>query len=282
MARCGCSGGSCSCLVTGSGAVTVTGTGSVNSPYIVSADLNLQVTDTSTIDLAITGDGSVASPWTISAGALISLDELTDVDTTSATTGQVLAKQADGQWRGVAATTAPTGAITLSSTGGLQGDGSGGNPLSIKLPGSSGLILDATGLRMSGGGAWTTFTPTLTGTTTNPAIGNGSLTGAYSQQGKNVSVNIDVVIGSTTTRGVGAWLFALPVTPLASRWHSLSVSIVASGVADYVGTARIQGSTRVERTFIATSTAAQALSHSVPASLPAGSHINITGTYEAA
>lgn len=267
----------------GSGAITVTGAGSQSNPYIVSGGLNLSVADTSTVDMTISGDGSIGTPYVLSGTASLDLNALTDVDTAAATTGQVLAKQASGQWIGVAATTAPTGAINLSSTGGLQGDGSAGSPLGIKLAPSSGLTLTASGLALSaGGGAWTSYTPTWTATTTNPAIGNGSLVGAYTQVGKTVTVSIRLVTGSTTTRGVGYWQFALPVAPVAARHQVAAMQVSATGVADYTGTAKIEGLTRFERLHIATSTAAQAMSHSVPASMPAGSAINITGVYEAA
>jgi hypothetical protein len=268
-------------LVQGSGAITVTGTGSVSSPYEVSASLNLAVIDSSTVDLSLTGDGSIATPWTIGASTNLQLAEITDVVTAGATTGQVLAKQAGGDYAFVAPTTAPAGTINLSSTGGLQGDGSGGNPLAIKLPGSSGLILDATGLRMSGGGAWTSYTSTLTATTTNPSIGNGAIDAAYSQQGKIVTFAIECSIGSTTTRGVGTWQFSLPVAPRASRYTAVAAAVTANGIADYTAVGRIQGAQRIERVLIATSAAANSLSHSMPASLPAGSLILISGTYEA-
>lgn len=265
----------------GSGAITVTGTGSVSSPYTIAASLNLAVVDSATVDLSLTGDGSVANPWTIGASTNLQLSEITDVVTAGATTGQVLAKQANGTYAFVAATTAPTGAINLSSTGGLQGDGSAGNPLAIKLPANSGLTLDSTGLKMTGGGAWTSYTCTLTATTTNPSIGNGSIDAAYSQQGKIVTFAIECSIGSTTTRGVGVWQFSLPVAPRASRYTAVPAAVTASGIADYTAIGRIQGQQRVERVLIATSTAANALSHSTPASLPAGSLILISGTYEA-
>lgn len=265
----------------GSGAVSVSGTGSVTSPYVVSAALNLGVQDSPTIDLTVSGDGSVASPWVISGSAILGLGQLTDVITAGAATGQVLAKQADGTYKFVAASTAPVGTINLSSTGGLQGDGSAGSPLSIKLPGSSGLILDATGLRVSGGGAWTTYTSTITATTTNPALGNGTIEAAYSQQGKTVTVSIALTIGSTTTRGVGYWMFSLPVAPV-SRWQVLNVGVVSTTVGVFAGSAWVQGNTRVERCWVSTSTAAQGLAHNMPSSFPAGSKVIITGSYEAA
>jgi hypothetical protein len=267
-------------MVQGSGAVAVTGTGSVSSPYIISASLNLSVLDSSNVDLSITGDGSVGSPWIISAVANVDLNGLTDVDLAGAATGQVIARQSDGIWRPVAPTTAATGALTISSTLGLQGDGSGGSPLGIKLAPSSGLTLSASGLAMTGGGAWTAYTPALTATTTNPSIGNGSITGAYSQQGKTVAFSIDLRVGSTTTRGVGRWYLSLPVPPVA-RLQAATVYLYVVGVGEYVGSAKIEGGI-INNIQISTSTHAQALSHSLPATLPAGSPLIITGTYEAA
>lgn len=266
-------------MVQGSGAVSVTGVGSVASPYVVSADFNLGAGDTSTVDMTVTGDGSIASPWIISASAVMDLDDLLDVDTTGVATGQVLARQSDGMYRFVAPTTAPAGTINLSSTGGLQGDGSAGTPLSVKLAPSSGLTLDATGLKISGAGDWTAYTPVLTASTTNPSIGNGSITGAYSQVGKTVNFSIDLRIGSTTTRGVGRWYLSLPVVPNA-RLQTVGLYMYVVGVAEYVGQAKIEGG-KINNMQISTSTHSQALSHSVPASLTAGSPILITGVYEA-
>lgn len=61
-------------------------------------------------------------------------------------------------------------------------------------------------------GAWTAYTPTWTGGTTNPVIGNGTLTGLYMQIGKTVFFRMRMVAGNTTTFGSGEYRFALPVT----------------------------------------------------------------------
>lgn len=259
--------------------MAVTGTGSTANPYLISADLNMQVVDTTTINLGMTGDGSDASPWTFTATAEMDLNDLMDVDTAGVTTGQVLARQADGMYRFVAPTTAPTGSINLGGSGGLLGDGSAGSPLGIKLAPSSGLTLDATGLKIAGAGDWTAYTPVLTASTTNPALGNGTVAGAYSQVGKTVAFSIDLRIGSTTTRGVGRWFLSLPVVPHA-RLQTVGVYMYVVGVGEYVGQAKIEGG-KINNIQISTSTHAQALSHSVPAALPAGSPILITGVYEA-
>lgn len=60
------------------------------------------------------------------------------------------------------------------------------------------------------GGTWTGYTPTLTATTTNPTIGNGSIIGRYKQYGKLVVFDIEFVFGSTSTAGSGNYSFSLP------------------------------------------------------------------------
>ncbi len=51
---------------------------------------------------------------------------------------------------------------------------------------------------------------TWTGAVTNPAIGDGSLTGFYTLQNKICTVQIKMLAGSTTTFGSGVWSFGLP------------------------------------------------------------------------
>jgi hypothetical protein len=69
----------------------------------------------------------------------------------------------------------------------------------------------ATGLKYSPD--WTAYTVAWTSTGTAPAIGNGTLQGAYLQIGKLVYVIIYFKAGSTTTFGTGSYLFSLPFTP---------------------------------------------------------------------
>lgn len=63
--------------------------------------------------------------------------------------------------------------------------------------------------------AWTTFTSTWSGATTNPVLGNGSLDTAYMKIGKTVHLRLRLVFGSTTTAGSGLYGFTLPaaITP---------------------------------------------------------------------
>ena len=78
-------------------------------------------------------------------------------------------------------------------------------------------------------GAWTAYTPTWTGNTTNPAIGNGTIVGAFAQIGKVVNFRILVTMGSTTTYGTGYYSFGLPTAALSGATGSYSTvgSVVA-------------------------------------------------------
>lgn len=53
--------------------------------------------------------------------------------------------------------------------------------------------------------AWTSFTPTWTGASGNPAIGNGTINAAYITTGKTHKFRIHITMGSTTTFGSGRW-----------------------------------------------------------------------------
>ncbi|MCX5114588.1 hypothetical protein OOK13_40220 [Streptomyces sp. NBC_00378] len=75
---------------------------------------------------------------------------------------------------------------------------------------------------------WTGWTPTWTAATTNPALGNGSMTGRYMKWGRTCMVNLELTMGSTTTYGAGVWSFSLPFT-------------AASAVGSRVGMAQALG-----------------------------------------
>ena len=63
-------------------------------------------------------------------------------------------------------------------------------------------------------GKWQSYTPTWTADTTNPAIGNGTLTGRYVVIGKLCTYVLGLVMGSTTTYGSGDWAFSLPINAM--------------------------------------------------------------------
>jgi len=62
------------------------------------------------------------------------------------------------------------------------------------------------------GGAWLSYTPTVTGAVTNPGLGTGGSTaGQYLQLGKLVIVHIQIGFGTGPTAGSGAYSVSLPV-----------------------------------------------------------------------
>lgn len=60
-------------------------------------------------------------------------------------------------------------------------------------------------------GTWATYTPAWTASGSAPNIGNGTLTGRWTQVGKTVFAKIHLIAGSTTTWGSGDFRFGLPV-----------------------------------------------------------------------
>jgi len=74
MAKCGCSGQACSCALSAGANIEISGTGSATNPFRISArPLNVQVSDTGTINMTLTGDGSTTNPFTISADLIGSI-----------------------------------------------------------------------------------------------------------------------------------------------------------------------------------------------------------------
>lgn len=83
---------------------------------------------------------------------------------------------------------------------------------------------------------WTTYTPSWTGSSSNPAIGNGTITGRYRRtSGTSDLVLLELYLraGSTTTYGSGFWSFGLPVNA-----HAQSV-LASSGTAYFYDTGTI-------------------------------------------
>lgn len=89
------------------------------------------------------------------------------------------------------------------------------------------------------------YTVAWTATTTNPAIGDGALTGRYVRTGAMVHVWLAMVAGSTTTFGSGVWEFSLPVNASsAMRFWPGVAQLLDNGVGDYRGVARIDQATQ--------------------------------------
>ena len=132
--------------------------------------------------------------------------------------------------------------------------------------------------------AWTSYTPSWTGATTNPVIGNGTITGAYLQIGKTVLYRIGITIGSTTTMGTGVYYtFSLPMT--ANSTYTLHA---AAGFATFFDTSaptvymRFAALQTGLASVILRDQAGAAVSPTVPVVPAVGDTFAITGAFEAA
>lgn len=129
--------------------------------------------------------------------------------------------------------------------------------------------------------AWTTFTPTWTGSGSNPAIGNGTFTARYQRVGKTITFLIATSLGSTTTIGTGTYSWTLPVTALLGAHVAIGDAnfFDTSAGSDLAGWTAMLGSTTTVTTRSSTGTAIGSATPVVPA---AGDVIYVGGTYEAA
>lgn len=93
-----------------------------------------------------------------------------------------------------------------------------------------------TDISTGAGNAWTAYTPVWTSAGTAPAIGNGTLSGRWTQMGKTVLFWASMVAGSTTTFGsANAWTISLPTAAQASHPLCGVASPTDTGVAQYQG-----------------------------------------------
>lgn len=126
------------------------------------------------------------------------------------------------------------------------------------------------------GAAPTSYSPAWTASSVNPAIGNGSIVGAYIQLGKLVFVDIAIVMGSTTTFGTGTYSFSLPggMTAMAGRTQHILAHGLDSGTAHRTGTAYVAAGASV---FEVASNATLQWSPSVPHTWATSDEIHIHG-----
>ena len=77
--------------------------------------------------------------------------------------------------------------------------------------------------------AWTSYSPAWTAATTNPTLGNGTLTGRQKLFGKTCHLAIELIFGSTTTAGSGSYAFSLPFTAVSSVARVLTGQALSAG-----------------------------------------------------
>jgi hypothetical protein len=145
-----CCGPTCACKINAGSGVTISGSGTANEPFVITANMQLAVQDNSTFNLTLTGDGSAATPYslTVAYAATAKLDDLPDVVAPTPTNGQVLGwDSATSKWTNRAPTTAASGSVQHDTS--MLGDGSAGTPLQINEDPARYLATVAAGLGLS-------------------------------------------------------------------------------------------------------------------------------------
>lgn len=114
------------------------------------------------------------------------------------------------------------------------------------------------------------FAPTWTASTTNPVLGNGTLTGFYTRDKWRVTINYVLTTGTTTTYGTGNWQFSIPFTSSANttavgtcmasvgatNFYVMAAELNASGtnILGFVSGTAVPVSATSPATWIATNT----------------------------
>lgn len=149
---------------------------------------------------------------------------------------------------------------------------------------SGGEVLTAATMN-SIGAASETFTPTWTSSGTQPAIGNGTLTGRYFRINKLVFVQVLVTMGSTTTYGTGEYRFATPLTARAGLYGYMSNGIArvydSSANATFYGQSTFQAGRTGDVVGLITATTAY-IGQTTPMTFAANDEIQLIYWYEAA
>jgi len=131
-------------------------------------------------------------------------------------------------------------------------------------------------------GAWTSYTPVWSGSTTNPVLGNGSIGGRYLKVGRSVHAQIKLTTGSTTTYGSGTWRWSLPAAAASSQDMIGSVFVGDASAGYSTGAAYISASNTDVAAYVGAPAAGAALSPTVPQTFASGDRVWIGATYEAA
>lgn len=138
---------------------------------------------------------------------------------------------------------------------------------------------ETTGLKWRAGG-WTSFTPTLTAVTTNPTIGDGTLTGRYRKlDDKTVALRISWFFGSTSNAGSGNYTFALPGGMTAQGAQSLAGFLLDTSTRIFNVTGYLNaGATGI--LIVSDTNNPGWVSHNAPMTWATGDHLVLSGVIE--
>jgi hypothetical protein len=149
MARC-CGSASCGCKIEAGPRIEIEGVGTANDPFVITADLGIEVADNAVFDLTRSGLGTLDDPWVFSVAfaGTAKLRDFPDVADTNPTNGQVLAwSAANSRWQPANPTTAASGSVSNDAS--LDGDGSVGNVLRVAHNADRMTETTATGIGLS-------------------------------------------------------------------------------------------------------------------------------------
>lgn len=134
---------------------------------------------------------------------------------------------------------------------------------------------------------WTGYTPTLTGSSSNPTLGSGNtIQGRYIQIGKLVECKVQITFGTSgVAAGSGAYYVSLPVNFGASAYSNVRVGTVllfdSSGSAVRLGGCERDGSNhRLQMYADGLGSAAALVSDASPWTWAANDQIHLTFCYE--
>ena len=131
-------------------------------------------------------------------------------------------------------------------------------------------------------GAWASYTVAWGSSGTAPAIGNGTIAGAYSQVQKTVMFRAQMTTGSTSTYGTGAYSITLPPTQSTGQTQvGQAVAFDTSATFYYRGALLLFGAGTVRTQFVDGAASTAGWNSSVPFTWATGDMASFSGTYEA-
>jgi hypothetical protein len=128
--------------------------------------------------------------------------------------------------------------------------------------------------------SFATYTPTWTADTTNPVIGNGTITGRYVQIGKLTFFSFKILAGSTTTFGTGTYSVGLPTTAATPSSSVIGgANVLDAAVANWASTLVVSSTQSI---LVLMPGAGNAVwNQTVPFTFANGDSIQGSGVYEA-
>jgi hypothetical protein len=237
------------------------------------------------------------------------------VDLKGGTTGQVLSKNSNTDMDFIWVTDAAGDITGVTAGTGISGGGTSGtvtvtNSMATAIDAKGDLIAgtgsdtfsrlavgantaplladsaQATGLRWDND-VWASYTPTWTSSGTQPALGNGTITGHWKQRGKVVDFRIRLFLGSTSTIGTGNYFLGLPIQANAAQIANINsrgyTADVSAGAFFHIFGDSNDGSGALTSRLVVTSATYGTLDtvgSTTPFTFANGDSIQIIGTYE--